>query len=122
MGNIFFKLNKTEVADSLYRQVTSMWYQYLKDECTKRTDISELDSILGKSDETEIDKESLGKQKYVERRFLNFVSNELSKSVNKNKESANGEGIEKITHLEVIKILINSNSYIIHDSNQDNNS
>ncbi len=61
MGNIFFKLNKTEVADSLYRQVTSMWYEYLKAECTKRTNVSDLDAILGKNDENELDKESLGK-------------------------------------------------------------
>jgi len=46
-----------------------MWYQYLKEECTKRTDVSELDAILGKSDETELDKESLGKQKKKKKRF-----------------------------------------------------
>ncbi len=74
MGNIFFKLNKTDVADSLYRQVTSMWYQYLKEECTKRTDVSELDAILGKSDETELDKESLGKQKKKKNASLNQLS------------------------------------------------
>lgn len=38
-----------------------MWYGYLKDEVAKRTEISELDSILGKKDEDDIDKESLGK-------------------------------------------------------------
>ncbi len=61
MGNIFFKLNKMEIADSMYRQVVSMWYDHLMLECIKRTEISELDSILGKKDEDDLDGETLGK-------------------------------------------------------------
>ena len=60
MGNIFFKLNKMDIADSLYRQVVSMWHEHLMNECSKRTEISELDSILGKKDVAELDGESLG--------------------------------------------------------------
>jgi tetratricopeptide (TPR) repeat protein len=51
MANIFFKMNKMKIADSLYRQVGSMWLTYLEDVVNKRTEISELDTILGKKDE-----------------------------------------------------------------------
>lgn len=50
-----------DVADSLYRQVVSMWHGHLMQECVKRTEISELDSILGKIDVAELDGETLGK-------------------------------------------------------------
>ena len=49
-----------DIADSLYRQVVSMWHEHLMNECSKRTEISELDSILGKKDVAELDGESLG--------------------------------------------------------------
>jgi len=101
MGNIFFKLNKTDVADSLYRQVTSMWYQYLKEECTKRTDVSELDAILGKSDETELDKESLGKQKKTEKtlHLINYL-----KSPYTNTTKTKSPSKEKVKMIETLTI------------------
>ena len=38
-----------------------MWYTHLKDVVSKKTEISELDSILGKKDDDDMDKESIGK-------------------------------------------------------------
>ena len=75
-------MEKFDVADSLYRQVfiivqpvrskknvtdrilnkkvASMWYTHLKDVVAEKTEISELDSILGKKDDDDMDKESIG--------------------------------------------------------------
>lgn len=61
MANIFFKLGKMEIADSLYRQVISMWYTHLREVVVKKTEISELDSILGKKEDDESEKETIGK-------------------------------------------------------------
>ena len=63
MANIFFKLEKMDVADSLYRQVTSMWYSHLKNQVAKKTEISELESILGKKGDDETEKEFEAKTK-----------------------------------------------------------
>lgn len=51
-----------DVADSLYRQVISMWYSHLRNVVAKKTEISELDTILGKKDDDDLDKETIGKQ------------------------------------------------------------
>lgn len=51
MANIFFKLDKMDIADSLYRRVTQMWFDYLKAVVEEKTKISELDSILGKKED-----------------------------------------------------------------------
>ena len=37
-----------------------MWYEHLKQSVSKKTEISELDSILGKKGEEEVDTDSLG--------------------------------------------------------------
>jgi hypothetical protein len=60
MANIYFKLEKMDLADSLYRQVTSMWYNDLKNQVAKKTEISELDSILGKKGDDETENDTLG--------------------------------------------------------------
>ncbi|RNA03328.1 Zinc finger MYND domain-containing 12 [Brachionus plicatilis] len=59
IANIFFKQGKMDVADSLYRQVVNMWHSHLEQVVGKKTEISELDTILGKKDDDEKDSESL---------------------------------------------------------------
>lgn len=61
MANIFFKLGQMDVADSLYRQVVSMWHAHLRKVVIAKTEISELDSILGKKDDDDLEKETIGK-------------------------------------------------------------
>jgi hypothetical protein len=61
MANIYFKLEKMDIADSLYRQVTDMWHNHLKEIVSKKTQISELDSILGIKDDDDMDNETIGK-------------------------------------------------------------
>lgn len=60
MANIYFKLGKMDIADSLYRQVVSMWHGHLRQTVMKKTEISELDSILGKIDDDDMEKETIG--------------------------------------------------------------
>ena len=61
MANIFFKMGKMQVADSLYRQVIVMWYTHLSKLIEEATRVSELDAILGKkTDENENDDKKLG--------------------------------------------------------------
>lgn len=59
MANIYFKLEKMQIADSLYRQVTNMWHSHLKEVVLKKTEISDLDSILGKNDDQDMDNDSI---------------------------------------------------------------
>jgi hypothetical protein len=49
-----------DIADSLYRQVITMWYNHLRKLVEGRTQISELDSILGIKDDDDMDKEMIG--------------------------------------------------------------
>lgn len=70
-----------QIADSLYRQVififwqfiiiyynqkkklfkvTNMWHSHLKEVVLKKTEISDLDSILGKNDDQDMDNDSIG--------------------------------------------------------------
>ncbi|CAF0804158.1 unnamed protein product [Brachionus calyciflorus] len=66
IANIFFKQGKMDVADSLYRQVVTMWHAHLRQVVNKKTEISELDTILGKKDEDDRDTETLDKFKVQE--------------------------------------------------------
>ncbi len=61
MGNIFFKLGKLEVADSLYRQVTAMWVEHLREQCVRKTSISELDTIFGKNNDNDDNSDTIGR-------------------------------------------------------------
>ena len=73
MANIFFKLGKMDVADSLYRQVVSMWKDHLRKTVISKTEISELDSILGKKDDDDIENETIGEEiKFVQRWIFCF--------------------------------------------------
>ena len=58
-----------DIADSLYRQVITIWYNHLKEIVAAKTQISELDSILGIKDDDEIDKETIGK-KIIKKNFF----------------------------------------------------
>lgn len=100
MGNIFFKLNKMDIADSLYRQVVSMWHEHLMNECSKRTEISELDSILGKKDVAELDGESLDPERSSElaseaeaRKVLHAIY-----EIRRNENRPDEEEVNKIEH------------------------
>ena len=52
------------IADSLYRQVVNMWFEHLKEVVVKKTEISDLDTILGKKDDDDSDGDSVGKYYY----------------------------------------------------------
>ena len=61
MANIFFKMEKMDIADSLYRQVSKMWNDHLKLVIDEKTQISHLDAILGKMEDEEAEKDVVGK-------------------------------------------------------------
>lgn len=66
MANIYLKLEKMQIADSLYREVTNMWHAHLKEIVWKKTEISDLESILGKKDDDDIDRESVDAARSIE--------------------------------------------------------
>ena len=88
MANIFFKIGKSQVADSLYRQVcvifffrfcniysfvyllkvTEIWCDYLINVVKEKTKISALDSILGKKDD-EAELDILGEYSFLKTPF-----------------------------------------------------
>ncbi len=56
MGKVFKLMNRLEVTDSLYTQVTQMWYNYLRRLLQSRVIFTDMDAILGKKeDENEDD-------------------------------------------------------------------
>jgi len=44
-------MNRHEVTESLYTQVTQMWYNYLRRLLQSRVIFSDMDAILGKKDD-----------------------------------------------------------------------
>ena len=54
-----------------------MWYNHLKEIVAKKTEISELDSILGIKDDDDIEKETIGKFYFYS--SFNFNRFKLSK-------------------------------------------
>jgi hypothetical protein len=57
-------MNRHEVTESLYTQVTQMWYNYLRRLLQSRVIFSDMDAILGKKDDAnddEINSTKLGK-------------------------------------------------------------
>lgn len=59
-------MNRLEVTESLYTQVTQMWYNFLRDLLKSRVVFNELDAILGKKDndtDDQTDSNKLGKTK-----------------------------------------------------------
>jgi len=51
MGKVFKLMNRLEVTESLYTQVTQMWYNYLRRLLQSRVVFSDMDAILGKKDD-----------------------------------------------------------------------
>lgn len=120
MGNIFFKLNKMDVADSLYRQVSAMWYTHLKAETAKRTEISELEAILGKKNDEDLGDDSIDPKRSSElaseaeaRKVLHAIY-EIRRNENKPDEAE----INQIEHsLSMIHFLSNDLEKFQHFTN-----
>jgi len=51
-------MNRFEVTESLYTQVTQMWYSYLRRILQSRVVFSDMDAILGKKDDENDDDEN----------------------------------------------------------------
>jgi len=100
MGNIYFKLEKMQIADSLYRQVTCMWHEQLKQMVQKKTDISDLDTILGKKDDEDFDRDTIVSNK-VEELASEAEARKVLYSIyelRKNETEPDMEEINKIEH------------------------
>ncbi|CAF2751703.1 unnamed protein product [Rotaria sp. Silwood2] len=51
LGKVFKLMNRHEVTESLYTQVTQMWYNFLRRLLQSRVVFSDMDAILGKKDD-----------------------------------------------------------------------
>jgi len=51
LGKVFKLMNRPEATESLYTQVTQMWYTYLRRLLQTRVVFSDMDAILGKNDD-----------------------------------------------------------------------
>jgi hypothetical protein len=51
LGKVFKLMNRLEVTESLYTQVTQMWYNYLRRLLQSRVIFTDMDAILGKKDD-----------------------------------------------------------------------
>jgi hypothetical protein len=51
LGQVFRLTNRPEGAESLYTQVTQMWYTYLRRLLQTRVVFSDMDAILGKKED-----------------------------------------------------------------------
>lgn len=51
MGKVFKLMNRLEVTESLYTQVTQMWYNYLRRLLQARVVYTDMDAILGKKED-----------------------------------------------------------------------
>ncbi len=51
MGKVFKLMNRLEVTESLYTQVTQMWYSFLRRLLQTRVVFTDMDAILGKKDD-----------------------------------------------------------------------
>ncbi len=80
MGKVFKLMNRLEVTDSLYTQVTQMWYNYLRRLLQSRVIFTDMDAILGKKeDENEDDPTNslkLGKKSQISQ-LIYFYKNDF---------------------------------------------
>jgi hypothetical protein len=51
LGKVFKLMNRLEVTESLYTQVTQMWYSFLRRLLQTRVVFTDMDAILGKKDD-----------------------------------------------------------------------
>ena len=51
MGKVFKLMNRLEATESLYTQVTQMWYSFLRRLLQSRVVFTDMDAILGKKDD-----------------------------------------------------------------------
>ena len=59
LGKVFKLMNHLEVTESLYTQVTQMWYTYLRHILQPRVIFSDMDAILGKKDDDDGDEDEI---------------------------------------------------------------
>ena len=57
LGKVFKLMNRLEVTDSLYTQVTQMWYNYLRRLLQTRVVFNDMDAVLGKKDDEDDENE-----------------------------------------------------------------
>ncbi|CAF1026825.1 unnamed protein product [Adineta ricciae] len=58
LGKVFKLMNRLEVTESLYTQVTQMWYNHLRRLLQSRVVFSDMEAVLGKQDNDEDDEEN----------------------------------------------------------------
>jgi hypothetical protein len=70
-------MNRLEVTESLYTQVTQMWYNYLRRLLQSRVVFSDMDAVLGKKDDDNED-DATSSSKLGKTNFSFFVKNIFS--------------------------------------------
>ena len=55
LGKVFKLMNRPEVTESLYTQVTQMWYNFLRRLLQTRVVFTDMDAILGRTEEEQDD-------------------------------------------------------------------
>lgn len=74
MGKVFKLMNRHEVTDSLYTQVTKMWYNYLRRLLQTRVVFTDMDAVLGKKDdENDENDENANKENKLGKKSLNIL-------------------------------------------------
>lgn len=71
MGKVFKLMNRLEVTDSLYTQVTKMWYNYLRRLLQTRVVFTDMDAVLGKKDdENDENDENVNKENKLGKKWI----------------------------------------------------
>ena len=74
MGKVFKLMNRLEVTDSLYTQVTKMWYNYLRRLLQTRVVFNDMDAVLGKKDdENDENDENVNKENKLGKKPMNTL-------------------------------------------------
>jgi hypothetical protein len=72
-------MNRLEVTESLYTQVTQMWYSYLRRILQSRVVFNDMDAILGKKDDENDDDDQTNSTKLGKTiKFFSYCENFLS--------------------------------------------
>ncbi|CAF3173129.1 unnamed protein product [Rotaria socialis] len=118
LGKVFKLMNRNEVTESLYTQVTQMWYNFLRRLLQSRVVFSDMDAILGKKDEDDEDEltSSSKLDLSTEAEAFNTLQTLLNYRLETQQTNPMTQELNKIHHCLTILYFLARDYIQVHDS------
>ncbi|CAF1378936.1 unnamed protein product [Adineta steineri] len=119
LGKVFKLMNRLEVTESLYTQVTQMWYYHLRRLLQSRVVFSDMDAILGKNDDEDEEDETTKSSKLdlaTEAEAHNTLQTLLAYRLENHHGNPMIQELNKIYHCFTILYFLARDYMQVHDS------